>query len=282
MRWLEHFFRVCEAERVIPASGIRFGRFRLLDELGRGGMAVVFRAVVDGPKGFARSMVLKRILRDCAQDPAFVNMLASEARLSALLRHPNIVQVHEFGEVDGELYLAMDLVEGTDLVGLLRACRKRKLRPPPGVVCYLVAELASALAYAHSLTDEEGRRLEIVHRDVSPANVMVTSLGMVKLLDFGIAKAARHMRTEQTRTGIFKGKLSYLSPEQADGRLLDRRSDVFSLGIVFYEYRPLSRSLAGNVDAVIAAPLQRLKLASPQKPVNPIPNHDFIKDPFHL
>jgi eukaryotic-like serine/threonine-protein kinase len=220
----------------------QFGRFRLLEDLGRGGMAVISRAVVDGPRGFQRELVVKRIQPALAQ-PRFVNLLATEARLSARLHHPGIVQVYEFGDVDGEYYLAMELVEGLDLRHVRRAWARREQRPPVGVVCHIVREVASALAYAHALTDSDGRPLQIVHRDVSPSNIMITPLGTVKLLDFGIAKAADHIRCDQTPTdvGWLRGKISYLSPEQAAGWPLDGRTDIFSLGIVFYELLTMER-----------------------------------------
>ncbi|HEX4462271.1 MAG TPA: serine/threonine-protein kinase, partial [Polyangia bacterium] len=228
----------------------KFGRYRLLEELGAGGMAVVTRAVVDGPKGFEREIVIKRILREHSYHPSFARMLATEARLSARLRHPGIVQVHEFGEVDGEYYLAMELVEGCDLSALVKACKARQLKLPLGVAAYIVSQVASALAYAHALTDDDGQPLGIVHRDVSPSNIMVTPLGGVKLLDFGIAKVTDKLREDQTRTsvGSLKGKLSYLSPEQCEGRELDGRSDIFALGIVFYELMTLDRLYRGKTE----------------------------------
>src|SRR5579862_9847443 len=162
-----------------------FGRYRLLDELGSGGMAVVSRAVVDGPQGFQRTVVLKRILPELSRNPKFVKMFLSEARLCALLHHPSIVQVNDLGEVDGEYFLAMEYVEGVDLSSLLRHAYDARKPMPAGVACWLAAELAGALAYAHALKDDEGRPLDIVHRDVSPSNIRVTPLGAVKLLDFG-------------------------------------------------------------------------------------------------
>ncbi len=223
--------------------GVAFGRYRLVEPLGSGGMAVVHRAVIDGPRGFAKTLVVKRILAQYSHDPSFVSMLVSEARLSALLRHPAIVQVHDFGEVGGEYFLAMEYIEGHDLVAVRKGCRAAKTFPPPGLVCHIVSEVAAALAYAHALTDEDDRPLEIVHRDVSPSNIMVTKQGSVKLLDFGIARAAECVRDERTRTGTgtLKGKISYMAPEQADGLGTDRRSDIFALGVVFYECLTLRR-----------------------------------------
>ncbi len=244
-------------------GGRRFGRYRLMERIGAGGMAVVHRAVVDGPGGFSRAVVVKRIRADLAHDASFAAMLATEARLSALLHHPNIIQVHEYGELDGEHYLAMELVDGRDLGAILRRCRRLARPMPEAAACFVVAELARALAYAHALTDEAGAKLALVHRDVSPSNVMVTPDGAVKLADFGIAKAAERLRDERTRTGTIKGKVFYMSPEQADGRPLDGRSDLFSLGVVLYECLTLERPFSGDTD------LSTLRLIREARPAPP-------------
>jgi serine/threonine protein kinase len=243
--------------------GRSFGRYRLLDEIGRGGMAVVSRAVMDGPRGFTRTVVIKRILSELASQPSFVDMLATEARLSALLCHRNIVQVYEFGQIEGEYYVAMEYVDGTDLLDLLRSCATRRQRLPVAAACHIVGEVANALAYAHALKDAQGRPLEIVHRDISPSNIMVSRQGEAKLLDFGIAKAAHHARDEVTVTGVLKGKISYLSPEQAEGLPLDRRSDIFSLGIVFHECLTMRRLFRGQSD------LETLRLVREARAVPP-------------
>jgi serine/threonine protein kinase len=239
------------------------GRYRLLERLGAGGMAVVYRAVIEGPKGFSRPFVIKRILPSLARDESFVNMLLTEARVSAMLHHPNIVQVHELGEVEGEYFLAMEYVDGADLSTIIRACKQRSLLPPAEVVAHILAELLSALSYAHSLSDETGLPLEIVHRDVSPSNIMLTSNGGVKLLDFGIAKAANHVRDEHTRTGTLKGKLSYLSPEQAEGLFVDRRTDIFALGIVIHEALVMKRLFRGSDDFQTLRHVREAKVLSP-------------------
>jgi serine/threonine protein kinase len=246
-----------------PPSGRSFGRYRLLDEIGRGGMAVVSRAVMAGPRGFTRTVVIKRILAELASQPSFVDMLATEARLSALLCHRGIVQVHEFGQVDGEYYVAMEYVDGTDLLDLLRSCATRKQRLPVAGAVHVVSEVAAALAYAHALTDAQGRPLQIVHRDVSPSNIMVSRQGEAKLLDFGIAKAAHFAREEVTVTGVLKGKISYLSPEQAEGLPLDRRSDIFSLGIVFHECLTMRRLYRGSSDFETLRLIREARVAPP-------------------
>ncbi|MDB4966567.1 MAG: Serine/threonine-protein kinase Pkn6 [Myxococcales bacterium] len=217
-------------------TDVRFrplGRYRIVERLGAGGMAEVFRAVVDGPAGFARSVVVKRLLpQSGALQPAAREALLTEARLCSLLHHPGIVQVYELDEEAGEYFLVMELVDGEDLGNILRTCIARGVRMPPGVACHLVNEVAQALAYAHALTDDKGQRLGLIHRDISPSNIMISKSGGVKLLDFGIAKVTAD---ERTRTGTLKGKIPYMSPEQADGRRLDHRSDIFSLGVVLYE-----------------------------------------------
>jgi serine/threonine-protein kinase len=232
----------------MPAAGVTFGSYRLIEKLGDGGMAMVYRAVVQGPEGFERPVVIKRILPELSRDPKFVDMFLSEAKLCARLHHPNIVQVQALGEVAGEYFLAMELIDGLDLATALKRAYDLGKPMPAGVACYIASELASALAYAHSLTDADGRALEIVHRDVNPANLMVTRHGGIKLLDFGIARAAAHarVRSEKTRTGTLKGKISYMAPEQAEGLPVDRRADLFAVGIVLYECLTLERLFRGE------------------------------------
>jgi serine/threonine protein kinase len=224
----------------------RFGRYRLGERLGEGGMAEVWRAHLDGAEGFSRQLVLKRIRRDLCRDPRFVKMFLAEARLCARLHHGNIVQVFDLGEVDGEYFLAMEYVDGRDLAALLKRASELGRPVPPGLAAYLGAELAQALAYAHALTGDDGQPLGIVHRDVSPSNILISSTGAPKLVDFGIAKAAVGDERTRTGTGTLKGKVHYMSPEQADGRKIDRRSDVFALGVVLYECLTLERPFAGD------------------------------------
>jgi eukaryotic-like serine/threonine-protein kinase len=228
--------------------GVTFGSYRLIEKLGDGGMAMVYRAVVQGPEGFERPVVIKRVLPELSRDQKFVDMFLSEAKLCARLHHPNIVQVHALGEVGGEYFLAMEYVDGMDLATALKRAHDLARPMPLGVACYIASELASALAYAHALTDAEGRPLEIVHRDVNPSNLMLTKQGSLKLLDFGIARAAAHarVRSEKTRTGTLKGKISYMAPEQAEGVAIDRRADLFALGIVLYECLTLDRLFRGG------------------------------------
>lgn len=210
------------------------GPYLIEQRLAAGGMAEVFVARRVGPHGFAKRVALKRILPQHSRDPDFVSMFIDEARLAARIEHPNIVQVFDFGELDGTLFLAMELVDGSTVNRLLRAISARGDRVPVDVALHIVSETAHALAYAHRLCDENGEPLGIVHRDVSPANVLLTRTGHVKLSDFGIARIAE--RDQRTDAGHVRGKLGYMSPEQVTGRRnLDGRSDVFTLATVFAE-----------------------------------------------
>jgi len=215
----------------------RLGRYVVDERLGKGGMAETFRVRLDGPRGFVQRFAAKRVLPEHAGDARLGRMLADEARITARLRHPGIVQVFELVDDGGELFLVMELVDGVDLATLLGAAARERLPMPLGAACQIALALLGALAYAHALTDDDGAPLGIVHRDVSPSNVMIARTGDVKLLDFGVARAAESLRSERTRTGAreLKGKLGYFSPEQATGAALDGRSDQFAVGIVLWE-----------------------------------------------
>ncbi|MEZ4815094.1 MAG: serine/threonine-protein kinase [Bdellovibrionota bacterium] len=212
----------------------RFGELLLMERLASGGMAEVFRAKQLGHAGFEKTVAVKRILPHFATSDDFKNMFRLEANLSAMLQHTNITQVFNNGEYDGYLYLVMEFVDGKNLRQLLARADKVKLRIPLEISCYIVSETLKGLDYAHGYHDERtGEALNIVHRDVSPQNVMLGYQGSVKVVDFGIAKAAS--KSENTRAGVLKGKFGYMSPEQARGEALDRRSDIFSMGIILWE-----------------------------------------------
>jgi serine/threonine-protein kinase len=215
----------------------RFGHYVLTARLGRGGMADVFRARREGLPGFQRNVVVKRILAAHHEEPAFVQMLINEAKIAARLTHPNIVQVYELGETHGELFIAMELVEGKDLLGLLRRLAQKqpgRAALPPACSAYVAREVCRGLAHAHQHKDEKGVARPIIHRDISPQNIMLSYDGQVKLCDFGIAKALDGMKDE-TRTGVLKGKVAYMSPEQVSGQTPSPQSDIFALGIVLHE-----------------------------------------------
>jgi serine/threonine protein kinase len=221
-------------DRFPPGPPERFGRYVVIKWLARGGMADLYLARQDGVGGFEKLVVVKRVLDELAGDAEITAMLGDEARLGAQLQHPNIVQVHELGEQDGRAFYVMEFLEGENLRALWRRVIPVMRRFPVPIAIAIVRAVAAALHYAHEARDLSGRRLDVIHRDVSPHNVIITYHGAIKLVDFGIAKA-QNRRSQKTRTGALKGKLSYMSPEQARARPLDRRSDVFSLGIVLWE-----------------------------------------------
>jgi serine/threonine protein kinase/tetratricopeptide (TPR) repeat protein len=220
-----------------------FGRYRLLERLGEGGMAEVFKAKSFGVEGFEKVLVIKRILPKLAEHPKFVDMFVHEAKLAVRLSHANIVQVFDLGRVDhptGEptsYFIAMEYVPGLDLASVLVRCRRQKREVPLGMAVFVAAEVAKALDHAHRRRDEQGKPLGIVHRDISPQNVLVSWEGEVKVTDFGIAKAIDSIVDESRdrEQGAVRGKLAYMSPEQSRAASVDGRSDIFSLGTVLYE-----------------------------------------------
>jgi serine/threonine protein kinase len=226
----------------------RFGRYILLDRIGAGGMAEVFRAVMPGVEGFQRTFVVKRILAERAQSPYFVEMFVQEARINALLHHPNIVQVFDFGNVGGTYFLAMEYVRGRDVSEILKRLRSRERTCPVGVAAFTAREVAGALAYAHTLAAADGTAFKIVHRDISPSNIICLRAGGVKLLDFGIAKALGDAEVEKTGHGLFKGKLSYLAPERIKDLPVDGRGDLFALGAVLWELLAGRKLFRGKSD----------------------------------
>lgn len=215
-------------------------------------MAEIVLARILGPSGFQRPVVIKRILPHLARDPSFVGMFLDEARIVAGIRHPNVVQVHELGHEGTELFLVMEYLEGESVAGLSRRLRAKGEKLPYAIAAHIVAEAASGLHAAHDLTDPNGKPQNVVHRDVSPQNVFVGYGGAVKVLDFGVAIAADRMT--RTEAGTFKGKFEYSSPEQARGRPLDRRSDVFALGVLLYEVSTGTRLFkrSGQLDTLRA------------------------------
>jgi serine/threonine protein kinase len=210
------------------------GRFVLVERIGSGGMATVHRAIQRDAGGVERELVVKRILPQLASEKQFVTMFIEEAKLGAHLNHPNIVQVFDLGQLDNGYFIAMEYVEGISLLRMLRSQSPDDLIAPT-LAAHIVFQICQGLDYAHSLTLDDGRPLCLVHRDVSPANVMLSTYGYVKLLDFGIAKAVGAIEREETRTGTLKGKLAYMSPEQVEGEALTPRSDIFVTGTLFWE-----------------------------------------------
>ena len=210
-----------------------FDKYTLIGKLGHGGMAEVNLAVADGKGGFRKLTVIKRLHRHLAMEPGFVEMFLDEARLAARLNHPHCVQTYEVGDHDDNHFLAMEYLDGQGLERLLRISGQLGLSMPVAESARIVADALDGLAYAHELTDFDGTELGVVHRDISPQNIFVTYNGVVKLLDFGIAKAATHI--VETKTGVIKGKYAYIAPEQALGQQVDARSDLWSMGVVLWE-----------------------------------------------
>ena len=226
----------------------KLGRYQIVKHLANGGMAQVLLARATGIEGFERHVVVKRIHTERAEDPVFVKMFLDEARLAAQLHHNNIVQVHDIGKERGEYFFAMEYVHGEDLRKLLMKVNKKKEKVPFEHVVTIVTTAALALHHAHEQRGPDRKPLGLVHRDVSPANIIVGYDGNIKVVDFGIAKAALRTTQESTKAGSLKGKVSYMSPEQCAGLPVDRRSDVYSLGIVLFEMATVRRLFKGNND----------------------------------
>ena len=211
----------------------RFGPYLVLECLGAGGMATVHRAQISIGAGVVKEIALKRLLPQLADDRMFVEDFIREAKLAAQLDHPNIVHILELGEIEGTYYIAMELVRGASLAALMKRVYATKLSAPVGVVVALLSELCDALAYASAGRGIYGQPLHIVHRDLTPSNLIVTDDGRLKIIDFGVAKALSGKF--MTNTGMIKGKLGYMSPEAISGAPLDARTDLFSLGVVAWE-----------------------------------------------
>jgi len=225
-----------------------FGRYILIEKIGAGGMAEIFRAMTVGTEGFRRVLVVKRIHKSLDASPEFLRMFFDEAKISALLNHPYIVQIYDFGQIDGAYFLAMEHVDGRDLGNVMRRLTRLGGTLDPSTVALICQQVAQGLHYAHTLQSADGQLLNIVHRDVNPSNVMLLRTGIVKILDFGIAKASAAAGKAQTRASVIKGKLGYLSPEQARCEPLDGRSDVFSLGATMWEMLAGEKLFSGGTD----------------------------------
>jgi serine/threonine-protein kinase len=212
----------------------KIGRYEIVRKIATGGMAELFLARFVGPGGFEKRCALKRILPQFAADQVFTRMFLNEARVTAMFDHPNLVQIFELGQDDhGQFYIAMELVNGLNLRQLNLMCAEKGILIPPELAAYMVSQALDGLEYAHNFKDPAGQPLNLVHRDISPQNILVSYEGAVKLVDFGIVKGSSI--SGETQAGMLKGKVAYMSPEQASGEAIDRRSDLFSLGVCFYE-----------------------------------------------
>ena len=244
-----------------------FGPYQLIDRVAVGGMAEVFKAKRAGVEGFEKIVALKRILPHLSENKEFLDMFVDEAKMVVGLAHPNIVQIFDLGRIEKSYYIAMEYIHGRDLRTIMRRARDKGLRMPLDLSLRVVGQVCAALEYAHRKKDERGQPMQIVHRDVSPQNILISFEGEVKLVDFGIAKAAT--KASNTDRGALRGKLLYMSPEQAWGRPIDRRSDVFSLGIVLYEMLTETKPFVGAGTEVSILELVRQCVITAAREINP-------------
>src|SRR5678815_917127 len=250
--------------------GERFGKYLLVGEIAVGGMAEVFLAVHKGVEGFIKVVVIKRVLPHLINNTDFTRMFVDEARLEARLEHPNIVRTYEFGEVNGQYYTAMEYLPGEDLCKALSILSISRQLMPVHIAAGITNQLCAGLHFAHHFTDTDGQPLNLVHRDINPANIIVTYGGEVKIIDFGVAKSKTNV---QTLTGMIKGKVAYMPPEQVLGREVDHRADIFSAGVVLWEMltgRPLflRSNEAATLYAIMNAPIpppSRLRAEVPRQ-----------------
>ena len=233
----------------------RFGAYQVHECLGAGGMASVHRATIDIGGGVTREVALKRMLPQLANDKKFVEDFVREAKLAANLNHPNIVRILELGRSNGVYFIAMELVVGHSLLQLIKLAWTARATTPIGIVCAILAELLDALDYASSAVDSEGEPMQLVHRDLSPSNMIITDDGHVKIIDFGVAKglSGKFM----TNTGMVKGKLSYMANETMMGGALDARADLFSIGVVMWELITGRRLFRGQNEYEVIAHIRR-------------------------
>jgi serine/threonine protein kinase len=240
---------------------IPFGKYYLLERINVGGMAEVFRAKAYGVEGFERLLAVKRILPNIAEDQEFITMFIDEAKIAVQLNHANVAQIFDLGVVDGSYFIAMEHIHGRDLRAIFERCKQKGEPMPIAQACFAAMKICEGLDYAHNKRDQSSREMHLVHRDVSPQNVIVSFEGEIKLIDFGIAKAAGKMG--KTQAGILKGKFGYMSPEQVRGLPIDRRSDIFSTGIVLYELLTNERLFHGESDFSTLEKVRNVEILPP-------------------
>ena len=242
-------------------AGEVIGQYQLQRQLAVGGMAEIWLATTQGPAGFQKDVVIKRILPQYASDETFVEMFLDEARLAAALNHPHIVSIFNLGRDRDSYFIAMEYIEGYDLSRLIVRAKTIGRAIPAHVAVRIIADACAGLDYAHNFADREGNRVGLVHRDISPHNLLISRNGVVKLVDFGVAKAASSVH--KTQTGMVKGKLAYLSPEQIHAKVLDGRSDLFAMGIVLYELLTGERPFGGESELLAVSAI----LNEPHRPL---------------
>ncbi len=248
--------------------GLTLGRYECLLPIARGGMAAVWAARVTGARGFEKIVAVKTMLPTLNDDPNFERMFLDEARIASRIRHPNVAEILDLGEQDNLLYLVMEWIDGAPLSLIMREAFRRGGMPIP-IGVKIVQDVCAALHAAHELKGEDGKSLELVHRDVSPQNIMLTESGVVKLVDFGVAKALGRSAGE-TDTGLIRGKLAYLSPEQVVAQPLDRRTDLFAAGVILYQMTTGKHPFRGDNAGATMNNILRRKVPKPSKIVGPV------------
>jgi len=223
---------------------VKFGKYILLDKVATGGMAELYRAKITGVKGFEKLIAIKKILPHLTSENALVSSFIDEAKLAAFLQHPNIVQIYDFGSMEGAYFLAMEYLIGKDLKFVIEKAKEANNPICLEDAILITTQICNGLFYAHNLKDFHGKSLNLIHRDIGPQNIFITYDGQVKIIDFGIAKAAN--QSTVTQTDLIKGKVAYMSPEQARGKDIDHRSDIFSIGIILYELVTHKRMFVGD------------------------------------
>jgi len=253
----------------------QFGKYYLIEKIAVGGMAEIYKAKTFGVDGFEKILVIKRILPHCAADKDFIQMLTDEAKLSVLLSHANIVQVFDLGKIGDDYFIAMEYIHGVNLRDVMYRCRELQKPMPQEISVYIISEICKGLDYAHRKTSATGEPLNIIHRDISPQNILLSYEGEVKIVDFGIAKAA--MNISHTMAGILKGKIAYMSPEQAMGKTIDHRTDIFSAGILLYEALTNTKLFTGESQFEVLKKIRTTKIdASKLPPSIPDPLKSII------
>ena len=223
---------------------VRFGKYLLLEMIATGGVAQLFLAKITGVEGFEKLVAIKMILPHLSGEKELVTAFIDEAKLAALLSHQNIAQIYDFGLMENSYFIAMEYLFGKDLRHILQKAKEKEMPLGLEQALYITSRICSGLDYAHKMADFQGKPLHIIHRDISPQNILITYQGEVKIVDFGIAKAAS--QSTVTSDGAIKGKVAYMSPEQASGEKIDHRSDIFSTGILLYEMLTQKRMFTGD------------------------------------
>ena len=244
----------------------RIGPYQVLERISAGGMAEVYRAKQTGADNFERPVAIKRILPHIARDPNFIAMFQAEAKLAVQLQHGNICQIYQLGRHEDSFYIALEYVDGRDVGAILDLHQKQGKPIPLPQACYIIGRVCEGLDYAHNKKSSQGEPLNIIHRDISPPNLLISYEGEIKLIDFGLAKAVGS--SVQTQAGIIKGKLAYMSPEQVRGAALDLRSDVFAVGIVFFELLTARRLFRRDSDLETFDAVRQCRVPRPSE-INP-------------